>query len=124
MWHQSGAAFGLGLRTILTIFSSGDSEASETLDKCLECMHAEEICVIPYNSETFEQEFGVASERDLKCEVEHLYFSKVFQVTVQVRGKSTSTQAHVCFLHQHVFNGARNCVIVSSAHFCYCYALP
>lgn len=95
MWHQSGAAFGLGLRTILTIFSSGDSEASETLDKCLECMHAEEICVIPYNSETFEQEFGVASERDLKCEVELLYFSKVFQVTVQVRGKSTSTQAHV-----------------------------
>ena len=63
-------------------FSSGDSEASETLDKCLECMHAEEICVITYNSEMFDPEFCIASERDLKCEVELLCFSKVCEVTI------------------------------------------
>ena len=65
-----------------SVFSSGDSEASETLDKCLECMHVEEICVIPYTSESFDQECCVASERDLKCEVELLCFSKVCQVAV------------------------------------------
>ena len=65
-----------------SVFSSGDSEASETLDKCLECMHAEEICVVPYKCERFDQEVCVASERDLKCEVELLCFSKVCQVTV------------------------------------------
>ena len=81
-------AVGLSLKKIL--FSSGDSEASETLDKCLECMHAEEICVMPYNSETFDEEFRVASERNLKCEVELLCFSKVCQVTIH-NCKSTST---------------------------------
>lgn len=65
-----------------SVFFSGDSEASDSLDKCLECMHAEEICVIPYRSESFDQEVCVASERDLKCEVELLCFSKVCQVTV------------------------------------------
>ncbi|XP_020604749.1 peptidyl-prolyl cis-trans isomerase FKBP5-like [Orbicella faveolata] len=58
------------------VIGEGDSEASDSLDKCLECMHAEEICVIPYRSESFDQEVCVASERDLKCEVELLCFSK------------------------------------------------
>ncbi|KAL9984543.1 hypothetical protein ACROYT_G006848 [Oculina patagonica] len=58
------------------VIGEGDSEAAESLDKCLECMHAEEICVVPYNSEGSDQEFGVASERDLKCEIELLSFFK------------------------------------------------
>ena len=65
-----------------SVFSLGDSEASETLDKCLECMHAEEICVIPYKYERFDQEFSVASERDLTCEVELICFCKVCLVMV------------------------------------------
>lgn len=74
-------AVGLGLNNNY-IFSPGDSEASETLDKCIECMHAEEVCVIPYISESFDQEFCIASERDLKCEVELLSFFKVCQAAV------------------------------------------
>ncbi|KAJ7391681.1 hypothetical protein OS493_017378 [Desmophyllum pertusum] len=63
------------------VIGEGDSEVSETLDKCLECMHVEDICVVSYpNSENLDQELGVASKRDLKCELELLSFSKAKEV--------------------------------------------
>lgn len=55
----------------------GDSDSSETLDQCLECMHAEEICVIPYDSDDPDQEINVTSESDAQCEIELLSFCKV-----------------------------------------------
>ena len=57
---------------------SGDSEVSEALDKCLECMHAQEICVIPYNTnDAADKDICVSSESYLQCEIELLSFSKV-----------------------------------------------
>ncbi|PFX15843.1 Peptidyl-prolyl cis-trans isomerase FKBP62 [Stylophora pistillata] len=58
------------------VIGEGDSEVSETLDKCLECMHAQEICLIPFDNEDLCQELGIVYERDLKCEIELLSFSK------------------------------------------------
>lgn len=58
-------------------YFEGDNEVSETLDKCLECMHAQEVCSIPFDDDNLCQELGIVFERDLKCEIELLSFSKV-----------------------------------------------
>ncbi|CAH3148068.1 unnamed protein product [Pocillopora meandrina] len=58
------------------VIGEGDNEVSETLDKCLECMHAQEVCSIPFDDENLCQELGIVFERDLKCEIELLSFSK------------------------------------------------
>ena len=55
----------------------GDSEFSETLEKCLECMHTNEVCVIPCDNGNLEQEFAISTEVDLWCEIELLSFFKV-----------------------------------------------
>lgn len=62
-------------------YFEGDNEVSETLDRCLECMHAQEVCSIPFDDDNLCQELGIVFERDLKCEIELLSFSKV-QFTV------------------------------------------
>ena len=50
---------------------------SESLDRCLECMHTSEVCVIPYTSDTADKEKSVSSESGLQCEIELLSFCKV-----------------------------------------------
>lgn len=55
----------------------GDSEFSETLEKCLECMHTNEVCVIPCDNGNLEKEFALSTEVDLWCEIELLSFFKV-----------------------------------------------
>ena len=57
----------------------GDSEFSETLDKCLECMHTKEVCVIPINNDDTDQQLDISSKSDLQCEIELLSFFKVEQ---------------------------------------------
>lgn len=54
----------------------GDNEFSETIDKCLECMHTKEVCVIPYKKENGNLEFASFSDGDLWCEIELLSFLK------------------------------------------------
>ncbi|XP_068743975.1 FK506-binding protein-like isoform X2 [Montipora capricornis] len=54
----------------------GDNEFSETIDKCLECMHTKEVCVVPYKKENGNLEFASFSDGDLWCEIELLSFLK------------------------------------------------
>ncbi|XP_068711785.1 peptidyl-prolyl cis-trans isomerase FKBP5-like isoform X1 [Montipora foliosa] len=58
------------------VIGEGDNEFSETLDKCLECMHTKEVCVIPYKKENGNLEFASFSDGDLWCEIELLSFLK------------------------------------------------
>jgi len=58
------------------LIGEGDTEVSETLEKCLECMHKEEVCVIPYNNDGTDQGIRASSESDLHCEIELLSFFK------------------------------------------------
>lgn len=58
------------------VIGEGDSEVSESLDRCLECMHTSEVCVIPYTSDTADKEQSVSSESGLQCEIELLSFCK------------------------------------------------
>ena len=60
-------------------FFPGDNEFSETVDKCLECMHTKEVCVIPYKKENGNLEFASFLDGDLWCEIELLSFLKVDQ---------------------------------------------
>ena len=57
---------------------------SESLDRCLECMHTNEVCVIPYTSDTADKEKSVSSESGLQCEIELLSFSKVCDVQMPI----------------------------------------
>jgi len=50
---------------------------SESLDRCVECMHTGEVCVIPYTSDSTDKEKSVSSESGLQCEIELLSFCKV-----------------------------------------------
>ncbi|XP_074614566.1 FK506-binding protein-like [Acropora palmata] len=58
------------------VIGEGDSEFSETLEKCLECMHTNEVCVIPCDNGNLEKEFAISTEVDLWCEIELLSFFK------------------------------------------------
>ncbi|XP_015754055.1 PREDICTED: uncharacterized protein LOC107333718 [Acropora digitifera] len=59
------------------VIGEGDSEFSETLEKCLECMHTNEVCVIPCDNGNLGKEFSISTEVDLWCEIELLSFFKV-----------------------------------------------
>ncbi|XP_068744042.1 peptidyl-prolyl cis-trans isomerase FKBP5-like isoform X2 [Montipora capricornis] len=58
------------------VIGEGDNEFSESIDKCLECMHTKEVCAIPYNKENGNLEFASFSDGDLWCEIELLSFLK------------------------------------------------
>ena len=62
----------------------GDGEVSETLDRCLECMHNGDVCVIPYSSDNTDKEKCVSSESGLQCEIELLSFCKVCDLQRQI----------------------------------------
>lgn len=62
----------------------GDSEVSESLDRCLECMHTSEVCVIPYTSDTADKEQSVSSESGLQCEIQLLSFCKVCDLQMPI----------------------------------------
>ena len=57
---------------------------SESLDRCLECMHTSEVCVIPYTSDTADKEKSVSSESGLQCEIELLSFCKVCDLQMPI----------------------------------------
>ncbi|XP_068711371.1 peptidyl-prolyl cis-trans isomerase FKBP5-like isoform X3 [Montipora foliosa] len=58
------------------VIGEGDNEFSETIDKCLECMHTKEVCAIPHKKENGNLEFASFSDGDLWCEIELLSFLK------------------------------------------------
>lgn len=77
------------------VIGEGDSEVSEALDKCLECMHAQEICVIPYNAnDAADKDICVSSESYLQCEIELLSFSKAKEPWETTPGEKVTLAKH------------------------------
>lgn len=71
---------------------------SESLDRCLECMHTSEVCVIPYTSDSADNEKSVSSESGLQCEIELLSFCKVCDL--QMPTINCLLLSYTCVRHQ------------------------